>query len=308
MLEKIVEKAHTQNLHVAEPVLFEGNAPAHIQRNPLLKKAVADHARPIAPLAWLGAPVSIKDPTAASLRRRSGSNLLIVGQQTETANALLTAAALSLAAQHDVVGPNAARFVLLDGLPEDEPLAAQLADKLTLLPHESTIADFHATPEAVAHVHQIVTEREQDPAARKGAIYLLINGLHWLRSLRRKEDDFSFSMDRAASETPETGAMLRTILLDGPAAGVFTLCWCDAANSLMRWLDRAAQNEFANRVLMQMSANDSSLLIESTAAGKLGLHRAIFFDEERGIIEKFRPYSMPSGEFVKALAESMKTH
>ena len=60
--------------------------------------------------------------------------------------------------------------------------------------------------------------------------------------------------------------------------------------------------EFDNRVLFQMSANDSSNLIDSPAASRLGANRAVFFSEESGVAEKFRPYApMEPGEARAAL-------
>ena len=55
------------------------------------------------------------------------------------------------------------------------------------------------------------------------------------------------------------------------------------------------------RVLFQMSAADSSTLIDSPAASRLGPNRA-FFSSEEGRLEKFRPYGVPSPAFVDELA------
>src|SRR5207249_5553895 len=49
--------------------------------------------------AWLGEPVAIKEPTAASFRRQSGANLLMVGQQDELAFSMAIASLVSLATQ-----------------------------------------------------------------------------------------------------------------------------------------------------------------------------------------------------------------
>ena len=46
--------------------------------------------------AWLGDAVAIKDSTRAVFRRQSGSNLMLVGQQDESAVAMFTSAVLSL--------------------------------------------------------------------------------------------------------------------------------------------------------------------------------------------------------------------
>jgi len=58
------------------------------------------------------------------------------------------------------------------------------------------------------------------------------------------------------------------------------------------------------RVLFQMSGNDSSALIDSPAANRLGYHRALFVSEEQGRLEKFRPYALPPHDWI---AESSKT-
>ncbi|MHC4903930.1 MAG: hypothetical protein ACYTGD_20040, partial [Planctomycetota bacterium] len=83
------------------------------------------------------------------------------------------------------------------------------------------------------------------------------------------------------------------LLREGPVYGMHVLAWCDTATNLERSLERQGLREFDNRVLFQMSAPDSTTLIDSTAASKLGLHRALLFNEERGTLEKFRPYALP---------------
>jgi hypothetical protein len=82
------------------------------------------------------------------------------------------------------------------------------------------------------------------------------------------------------------------MLREGPPLGMHTIAWCDTPTSLERTLDRGSMREFDNRVLFQMSANDSSNLIDSPAANKLGMFRALVFSEEQGVMEKFRPYGL----------------
>ena len=73
----------------AAPIVFEGNAPADIRKNRAADAAARRRglaSRRPRPLAWLGEPVAIKDPTAVAFRRQSGANLLIVGQHDEAAH------------------------------------------------------------------------------------------------------------------------------------------------------------------------------------------------------------------------------
>ena len=63
-------------------------------------------------------------------------------------------------------------------------------------------------------------------------------------------------------------------------------------------------NDLGQRVLFPMSAADSSNLMDGPAASRLGAHRAILFDEDSGRVEKFRPYGLPDGEWLREAAQA----
>ena len=63
--------------------------------------------------------------------------------------------------------------------------------------------------------------------------------------------------------------------------------------------------EFEMRVLFQMSANDSAVLIDSPKANNLGLHRAIFCNEQEGHLETFRPYALPDDGWIEQAARNL---
>ena len=63
--------------------------------------------------------------------------------------------------------------------------------------------------------------------------------------------------------------------------------------------------DFEMRVLFQMSAADSSNLMDSPAASKLGNFTAMFYSDERGVAEKFRPYGPPSTDWLSEVAEKL---
>jgi hypothetical protein len=65
--------------------------------------------------------------------------------------------------------------------------------------------------------------------------------------------------------------------------------------------------EFDNRVLFQMSANDSSNLIDSPAGNKLGAYRALLYSEEQGVMEKFRPYALPGPRWLEHVKNSLNS-
>ncbi len=107
----------------------------------------------------------------------------------------------------------------------------------------------------------------------------------------------------------DPGKAFADMLRDGPPLGIHVLAWCDTPISVERTLERGTLREFDNRILFQMSASDSSNLIDSPLANKLGFNRALAYSEEQGTIEKFRPYGplpKPWLEWVKQQLSARK--
>jgi len=272
-------------------IVFEGNQPADIERNLRLRaleaapKAGMNALLPVQ--VWLGDAVSIKDPTAMLFRRQSASNLLIVGQQEESALSMMFAAVRSIAAHAD----QQPSIVVLDSTPADSTDYEALGAYTAKLIGEQNISIRTAGPRgaaaAIDTIAEEVARREADGRADQPPIFIVIMGLHRFRDLR-KQDDYSFGAD---ADAPKPDKQLAKVLRDGPAFGVHVIAWCDTAASLDRTLERQTAREFEARVLFQMSANDSTNLIDAPSAATLGRNRALLYREELGTIEKFRPYA-----------------
>ncbi len=247
-------------------------------------------------MAWLGEPVAIKEPTSVTFRRQSGANVLVVGQQEESAMAMMVATIVAVSAQNP---PGGARFYVLDGSPADSPLAGVFPQVRASLPDAVRLVEYRAVGEAMTELAAELKRRQAGEGGAEG-IFVMIYGLQRYRALRKTEDSFGgFSMSTgdddadAPSKAVPPDKLFADLLKEGPALGIHVFAWSDTAVSLDRTLDRNAMREFDNRVLFQMSANDSSTLIDSPAANKLGFHRALAYSEEQGVIEKFRPYALP---------------
>ena len=74
--------------------------------------------------------------------------------------------------------------------------------------------------------------------------------------------------------------------------GLHVVTWCDSVTNLNRTIARGTLRDFELKVLLQMSAADSSLLVDSPAAAQLGGDRALLSIEETNQLEKFRPYRL----------------
>ncbi len=288
--------------HVAEhepPVVFEGNAPADIRKNRFLWKLIEAPSRSdtTAPVAWVGEPVAIKSPTEIPFRRVSGANLLIIGQQEESALAVMLSAMISLSLQ---TRPDRGRFVVFDGTPADSALSGMFDRVCATIPHESRSVEYRAVPAALAELHVEMQRRQSSGDLHAPSIYLMICGLQRYRALRHQEESFSFSSSEE-EKPPQTDKQFAELLREGPALGIHSIAWCDTPIAVERTLDRPSLREFDHRILFQMSAADSSNLIDSPAAGKLGFYRALAYSEEQGTLEKFRPYALPEKEWLEQL-------
>jgi hypothetical protein len=135
-------------------------------------------------------------------------------------------------------------------------------------------------------------------------VFLVLYGVQRMRALRRQEDDFGFG--GRSDEPPTPDKMLANLLREGAALGMHVLLWCDTLNNLQRAVDRQTLRELALRVVFQLNVTDSSNLIDSPAASKLGMHRALFVNEEEGRLEKFRPYGVPAEEWLAWVRERLQ--
>jgi hypothetical protein len=251
-------------------------------------------------MGWLGDAVAIKDPTAAQFRPHSGSNLIMVGQHDQAAPAIFASIMLSLGAQHD----EHARFAVLDGTQDDDPAFGTMSRAANVLPQRADFIERANVGQLLTALLAEVNARLKNETPDRTPIYLMILGLHRYRELR-KEDDMSFGRrgaDRAITPIEAFGSIYR----DGPNVGVHTIAWCDALTNLSRAIDRQGLREFGMKVLFQMSANDSSTLIDNPVASRLGRHRALFIAEEMPNPEKFRPYGQPSPEFLRTMREKLR--
>lgn len=291
-----------------EPVVFEGNAPADIHKNRELMRLLNLKTWPEAgtapPIAWLGDPVAIKDPTGIPFRRQSGANSLFIGQAEEGAMALMGAAVESLAAQ---LSPSAVKFVVFDGSAADSPFAVVFPRIKESIPHDLKLVEFRAVDAAFGELGEELKRRQSgESGANPPAVFILIYGLQRYRSLRKQEDSFSFSSTSGDEpKPPAADKIFIDLIREGPNNGMHLIGWIDTAVSIERTFDRGAMREFDYRILFQMSAADSSNLIDSPAANKLGQNRALAYSEEQGTIEKFRPYALPDKQLLDEIHQQL---
>tara|TARA_B100000519_G_C14205422_1_gene420063 strand:- start:139 stop:1257 length:1119 start_codon:yes stop_codon:yes gene_type:complete len=286
-------------------LVFEGNAPADVRENSLLRELLRrDAVEPVTSRrCWLGAPNSIKGPTEAVFHRQSGSNLIVIGQREEAALAMLAVSLVSLAAQSPKDG---IRFVVCDGTTPGSTEEAFLKRVVEAVPHELELVKNSDLSRVMGELGEEMKRRSSDEevAATASPVFLLVHNLQKFKKLKHEDDfDFSFDSDDAG---PSPGAQLNEIVTEGTSHGLHVVATVDTYNNVNRFLSRKSLSEFEMRVIFQMSQNDSAALVDSPAASNLGLHRALFYNEHEGSLETFRPYALPGNEWVEDAGRALK--
>jgi hypothetical protein len=301
-LEKVRQRAVQEGMGHIGPIVYEGDAPADIRENRLLQELLEVEAvkPPSSPRIWLGAPNSIKGPTEAVFHRQSGNNLLIVGQREEAALGILSLALVSLAAQYPV---GAANFIVFDGTTPGSQQREFLERITRAIPHQVTLARGSDLGEVLGNLSADLKKRvEEDHGSGAPATFVFFHGLQKFNKLRR-DDDFGFSSGDASANPSE---LLNGIVTEGASLGIHLIVSCDTYNNVNRFLSKKAFSEFEMRVLFQMSANDSANLCDSPRASMLGLHRALFYNEQEGYLETFRPYALPDSDWVEQAEKNLR--
>jgi energy-coupling factor transporter ATP-binding protein EcfA2 len=300
-LRQVEEFAAEQGLVTTPAIVFEGDQPADPAENEQLADALAagvETAPAGGPKAWLGAAVAIKEPTFVNFARHAGSNLLVVGSEEESAFGVLANAVVALATQ------GLPRFSVLDGTRPDSPVAGAWQRLADALADSITVAGPRDAARTIAEFAAEVARREAAGEEDAPPWYLVIHDAGRFRDLRRNEDDFGFSTDR--DKPPRPDRQWAEIVRNGPAWGIHSLVWCDSYNDVNRLVDRQTLREFELRVLFQMSAADSTNLLDTPAASRLRQHRGLFYSDDLGTQEKFRPYGPPSEAWLAQVRQAIQ--
>ncbi|MEZ6136368.1 MAG: FtsK/SpoIIIE domain-containing protein [Pirellulaceae bacterium] len=287
-------------------VVYDGNRAATWSRTNA-DMAISHAAKEVNPEAtWcvVGESVAINPAVTFPLTKQTGRNVLLVGADDPQAASVMNAITCSFvrAAQHNQVVPQV--FAVQGAKPTDARVLA-LPAAWQKLDCQFRSTDSRGVDDVIKQVHEMLLGRieseggESETSISDAPVLLNLIQLGRLRSLRREDDFASFGESELTADK-----RLEEILRDGPSHGVYTLLWSESYSTVNRWLSRTALREIEIRILMQMSANDSTNLIDSVAGSRLGDHVMLVFDEATGQEQKFRPFA---NETLDDLADWSRT-
>lgn len=278
VLREVTRRARYERIPDMTTV-FSGHEPADITRlAPALLNPQDDSGIHIP----VGLPLTLDpQPLFARLRREAGSNILIVDEHGQ---GTLAVAVASLAKQGTTTD-------ICDFVGDDDQWSASVTELEQM--NGVSVHGRRGVRQALAELTQLIEERT-DLGARKAEPRVLV-----IAAMGRARD---FDPNDYDEESPSN--LLGAILRDGPEVGIHVVCWFDRATGLNKRLSREQINEFGQRLVGQLTRDDSSMLIDSDVASALKSGQGILADIDRATESKLRMFgSPPAGWLARFGAE-----
>jgi len=190
---------------------------------------------------------------------------------------------------------NLPSFYLFNGAAIDATESEWWQEIATVVPHEVRIIEPRDAAAALQELTAERTRRDADRDTSHPPLFVFVYHLAKFRDLRKGEDDYGFGGFGSQAEKPiEPGKLFTDLLTNGPECGIHFVVWADSGANVDRWLGRNSIKELEHRVVFQMNAADSSNLIDTPAASRLGVHRALIYSEESGTAKSSVRMALPA--------------
>ncbi len=257
---------------------------------------------------WLGYLVMSKEPLVCSLHRQSDSNLLIVGKQRDVGTGMLLTEIMSIAAQQP---PSRAQFSILDvsvgdmseaygaGVQPFEFIKQLLPGYKMQIVHRRNLQS--ELPSLMSALRTAMSSRRQSESAETSSLYIFICGLHRLNDVWQNDEQRGQGNEQQFAR--QTMQLLQDILRNGPEFGMHILTWCDTLSGLDNVLGPNMLRHFDVRVAFPTSPREEIMtLVERSSLPTLDSKQALYYNREEMRLEKFRPFQLPSKEWLQQAA------
>ena len=273
-------------------VVFDGNRSSTWNRKAAARAVEASRATLNPDACWcvVGESVAISPAVTIPLTDQAGRNILLVGSEDEQTASVVMSIAGSFVAHH--MRDRKPQISLIQAAKPTDAHCLSLSQRMHAhLPALVQVTDVRGADGLLGEIHATLKARMEAPDgyAEWTPILLNIVNIGRLRTFR-PEDEYGMGSFGETKVTPDK--QLEELLRDGPSHHIHVLIHAENANTVSRWLTRSAQRELEIRLLMQMSANDSTHLVDSVAASHLGAHVMLLRDDATSTEARFRPYSL----------------
>lgn len=294
-IETIVSFSNTQengNINFKQ-IIFRGSEKAHINKDGHPIKKINFSENPKSIRIWLGEPVAIADDVSAVIRKQSASNLLVVGYDENIGLRVMCSSIISIAAHQQPKTCIYYSFNFYNVDSEFESIPAELFNKID---QDCKTVDSKKVKETLESIKEEIEKRLTVDSINYPNIYLCFFSFQRGRVFRK--DGYSMS---------EEGNLFAYIIKEGADVGVFSLVQVDTMDNFSKNLDDKLLKEFSQRVASQMNPDNSVKVIGNQKASKLGTNRALYYDDNENTMIKFKPYELPSFDWVAELNKKQST-
>jgi DNA segregation ATPase FtsK/SpoIIIE, S-DNA-T family len=326
LIDKLKQKAHQeispQNL--PSTVVFDGKAQPNIIENPQLSKLLENNRwltdqewqilarkssyeggfnlpdwfsaeRP--KLMWLGQQFTVRSQAMMILRRKLAENALIIGSNNAVRYGILAGILVSLAVNGN---PNTIQFSIFDRSMAETQWCETLSTICTeVLRPAGFQTAFSRDSKVISNLIKFLLgeldKRQQlsdDQRLKEKSIFVVMTELDQVDEMRRQIDDYGMI------DSP-LGKDLQRIYTEGSRLGIHVILSFSGVKPMMNIIDeRRGLTNFNHRVALQMSEDESFILIKRRDASKLQPEPqpicAMYYNEETNKMDRFKPYSIES--------------
>ena len=247
-------------------------------------------------IAWIGQQFNVRGQATIVLKRKMGSNVLVIGSANAVRYAILASMMIGYALNNK---SNNAKFYVIDRSIADSEWNGVLKSVCdTVLTPQGFATQFVRDNKQIEgvlnEINVIITQRrEQDESdvIKEPNIYFLLTELESVELMCRKTDSYGGASYSAAGE------LLKNIVNNGPMVGVHVILSFSSVRAMGRVIDDRRIDAFQTRIALQMSEDESHSLVRSRRASQLQIDGpmpvcALYVDVEADNIVKFKPFSI----------------
>lgn len=286
------------------PIVFEGSEPSQLEtciefNNLINKQKFLTSINNL--YALIGEPISLDSTLSLNFTSQGGNNLLLIIKEEKEAVGIIFSSILSLSLQ---IKPENCIYHIVDMTSVEESWCDIPEDLQKILPHKIEIYGKRDINNLFFNLKNLIDSRITGNQITFPKIFLIILGAHRIQAIRSEDIGYSFNQSKAES----LNDVLKSILREGPEFGIHTIIWIDSYTNFERIFNRRDLSEFSMRIVGRMNSSDSLNLIEDSAASKIDKdYRLIYYnDNQPGLLKKFRPFDIPSKEFIKNIGFKLR--
>lgn len=281
IIEKLNHKASESNIALPQKYIFDGSLAATIDSNPIIKAELFEKSDYNSKI-YLGEPTRIDEETPytfITIKRESGSNVLIIGRDLNFAFALL----YNIIYQLIKSGSSESEILILDGFIPDSGKKEALKD---LFKYNNDIKYYDTKENSVQAffdyaIEQLEIRKSSDSSFSR--LTLVIPSIYNISSLRKI----------SAYDFAENTKSLFKILREGPAYGIHTIIYNQDYRGYTDIMDSDTLRDFSNKIALRGGEGEKILNLYTDIPLKegVGLIASPYTEMMPDRIDKFKIYS-----------------